>query len=176
MSQTKTISANSLGINVHYENNKHHFMNYDAQLHGQSFKGKSYQDSDPAKVKMSDEFNNAQLHAYKKAYFGISEYSFQEQQLLTTTERLIIEQNRVSLRQKLAIWKTDLLERQVNRVLSTVFYKSTLIADLVNFPSDTAHKRAPDNISFKDLGLTRFNIAEAMVRLGFLPANFFELV
>jgi hypothetical protein len=180
MNSGKTISANSQGIIVyHGENNKHHFVNYkfmnDQQLHGSSFKGRSYQDNDIQQEKLSRNFNQTQTSLYKKSLYGLGEYSEKELRSMSEFEKLLIERKQKALWAEINIWKNQQLEYGVNHLLTTVFHKSSLIKELFGVAPEKGSLNKPNRMSFHELGLDRSTVAKKMISLGYLTQEFFEL-
>lgn len=165
----KTVCAFSKGIMVCMSNKKRSFIPYesaavrDLQLHGRV----KYQ-----KVEHTG-FSLVQQRMYAEAVYGLTAFTEQEIVKLTGKERHQIIMRFKRVQDLLNQWKQEIVDREVNSFLSTLFPKSSIVRQLCSVTgSDPSIK---DRNTFRSLNISQRMIAEKLVAASLLPANFFEL-
>ena len=181
MNSEKTISANSNGIVILYdETNRSYYKPYEAiremQLNGTSHNGIRYQEPDTFKRTLSMEFTNAQYRMYEKALYGLTKYSRSEIDALKPFEVQLIERQQKSLWTELNKWKNEVMYATLNRWFIKHTQKNTpLYKAIVDEHVDKKVINMPNRKTFSELGIDKNRIADKLITLGFLPKNFFEL-
>jgi hypothetical protein len=127
------------------------------------------------KRKMSyelDEFNERQNFLYRRALFGLSVYTQEEQNKMhwDKKKRVIKVHERTQI--LLNLWKQEIANKKVNLYLNAVFGKSAFIQPLLEDYTDSAYKNTLD---FKDLGVKKKHIIQKLIIEGILPKGFYQL-
>jgi len=181
MNSEKTVSANSRGIVILYdENNRSYYKPFEAireqQLNGTSLNGTRYQEPDKFKKALSMEFTNAQYKLYEKALYGLPKYSKSEIAALKPFEVQLIDQKQKSLWTELNKWKNEVMYTALNRwFIKNTTKDSKLYKVMVDEKIDKNIIHMPNRKSFSELGIDKARIANKLITLGFLPKNFFDI-
>jgi hypothetical protein len=165
----KTISANSKGIIISYgDANKHQFVNYQpvskeverTQIYG-SMRKELFQ------------FNTTQKDLYQKIVYGFSAYTKEEILAMSKSKKYKVTVAYTKAHRILNRWKQEIVNEAVDVIFLRMFPKSVLAKQMVS------EKGYDDNlectISFKDLGVSKKDIANKLIEFGLLPENFFNL-
>lgn len=110
---------------------------------------------------------------YKRAMYGLKMYSEEEIKKMHWQKRNRIKKVQSRTQIMLNTWKQRKMVDISNEIFA-LFHKSSLAQELIELYSE------PDssyicNMSFKDLGITKFDVIERMVGEGLLPYNFRKL-
>jgi len=166
----KTVSANPKGIIVSFRDcNKHKYMPYQSKTVDdiQQFGKARYQKLDVSP------FNKIQQQLYSETVYGLTIYSPEEIAQIPAKRKSQIISTHKRVQHFLNKWKQEIIDEQVNDLLTTLFHKSSFVK---KFCSVKAYDRGyKDRHTFKELGLSQDKIARKLVDTGYLPANFYEL-
>ena len=122
-----------------------------------------------------DEFNAYQNFLYKRALFGLTIYSADELSIMHWDKKKRIVKVHTRTQNVLNLWKQEIINSSVNKVLSSLFYHSRFVKEMVEkFGSDTDPNYI-SKVSFKDLGITKKDIVTKLMEEKILPVNFYEL-
>lgn len=110
---------------------------------------------------------------YKRAMYGLKMYSEEEIKKMHWQKRNRIKKVQSRTQIMLNTWKQRKMVDISNEIFA-LFHKSSLAQEVIELYSE------PDptyicNMSFKDLGITKFDVIERMVGEGLLPYNFRKL-
>lgn len=170
INQEKTVSANSKGIVISYGDvNKHMFTRYPVehvrkiQLHGTV----KYQT-------IEKEFTPIQEDLYQKLVHGFSAYTREELSIMSKTKKFKISVSYTKAHRILNRWKQEIVNEAVDSFMSRLFPHSPVVKQFINV------KGYDDNLesvfTFKELGVSKKDIANKLIEFGLLPQNFFNLV
>ena len=171
----KTISANSNGIVISYgDANKHQFMNYqkrnDHVSKIQVFGTAKYQ-----KIDENNCFTDKQKDLYMKLLTGFDAYTQKEINSMTENKRMSITISYTKAHRILKKWKQDIIFSKIDNLLLSLFPNSPIVKQMVNTTGYIDEIDKKDEISFKELGITRKKIADKLIEYNLLPQNFYEL-
>ena len=122
-----------------------------------------------------DQFNAYQNFLYKRAIFGLSVYGEEELSKMHWDKRKRIEKVHTRCQSILNIWKQELANKTVNNALSSLFWHSSLVKDLLDkFATDTDPEYI-SNLQFKDLGISKQDVVNKLIQEKILPYNFHQL-
>jgi hypothetical protein len=165
----KTVTANSKGIIISFRDcNKHKYIPYQSKAVQEIQLGK-------AKYQQLDRpvFNKTQQKLYAETVYGLTVLSAEQIKELSPKRKHEIISVYKRVQHFLNKLKQEVINEQVNALLSALFHKSLFIKQMCEVKSyDRGYK---DRHTFKELGLTQEKIAEKLVNAGLLPSNFFEL-
>lgn len=173
----KTVHVGAGGITVCYaDSNKHHFIpfneNYtmleDIQLYGNSYKGKKYQQGWE-----QDEFTPYQNQLYRDCLFGINHYSTKDLKKIPLYEKQQIQERHENAQKVLNKWKQQLTIDKVDNFLLGLFPKSALVKQMVQKTNGYTDTRTVNKETFRDLGISKRQVAEKLVEANVLPLTFF---
>jgi hypothetical protein len=122
-----------------------------------------------------DIFNEKQNFFYKRALYGLKSYAPEEWEKIPGVKKKRIIKVNKRAQEILNIWKQELVNEKYNSLLKSVFFHSKLINDFI---SEFGKETDPEyicTVSFKELNLTKKDIAQKLVSEKVLPVNFFEL-
>lgn len=168
----KSIQATRRGIIITYaDDKKSTVIPYDSteniQLYGKKFKGKSYQEID------SDAFNPKQQLLYRMALYGLAVYTPEEVAGLINQEKFQIIKMQKRAQHVINVWKHDLTNEYIKKYFGKWFWNSDLAKEFTD--EKYTDYSVVNNLSFKDLGITKRMIAEKLMEKNILPLNFFTL-
>jgi hypothetical protein len=112
----------------------------------------------------------AQHRMYKHVMVGLDMYTPQELYAMNSAKKSKIFKKHKQAQTMLNLWKQELTNAFTTRLLSSLFPKSTLIAEL-NADNSTSTKYT-NTLAFKDLGISKTDIINKLIQEKFLPANF----
>ncbi|NBP16059.1 hypothetical protein EBU95_16985 [bacterium] len=122
-----------------------------------------------------DEFNAYQNFLYKRALFGLSVYSTDELSIMHWDKKKRILKVHTRTQNVLNLWKQEMINSTVNKLLSNLFYHSAFVKEMIEkFGSDTDPEYI-SRVSFKDLGVSKKAIVTKLIEEKILPVNFYEL-
>lgn len=174
MKSEKTASCNSRGIVISYgDRNKHQFVNYDFKNnHVQKIQisGKTnYQFKKPIK-----DFTPLQEELYSKVVYGFNAFTSKELSTMSSSKRFHVKLMYNKAHKLLNRWKQEIINEKINNFFLKLFPKSPVVKQLtsVNGYDDSLDVSC---ITFKDLGVSKSQIAEKLIEHNILPNNFFQL-
>jgi hypothetical protein len=176
--ENKTVSVCASGVTVYYtDTKKHQFFRFpfdessmldEVQLYGNNFHGQTFQDYE------EDQFTSFQTQMYRDALFGINHYSFEGFKKLSLPQKMEIQKRHTSAQKVLNKWKQQLSIQQADKFLLNLFPHSQFVRDLVQKTEGYTDTRTVNRIPFRDLGISKKQIADKLVSTGVLPMNFFQ--
>lgn len=171
----KTISANSNGIVISYgDANKHQFMRYETPSHIKKIQLEGtvkYQ-----KIEQPFRLNLKQKDLYNKLIYGFKAYTTQEVVSMSKAKKLSVTINYTKAQRILKHWKQDLSFSLVDKLLTTIFPKSSVAKAIVNTKGYLNDISKEDSISLEDFGINKQQIIGKFIEAGLLPKNFYELI
>lgn len=111
-----------------------------------------------------------QYRMFKHVMVGLDMYTPQELYAMNSSKKAKIFKKHKQAQVMLNLWKQELTNAFTTRLLSSLFPKSTLIAEL-NADNSTSTKYT-NTLAFKDLGISKTDIINKLIQENFLPANF----
>jgi hypothetical protein len=176
--QHKVISCGPQKITIyHLDSNKHRFESYDQplkshldklQLFGSAYKGKVYQEYE-------QEFTSVQMRQYHDAMFGLKSYSSQQLRSMSQKEKAEIMQMHTAANKVLGKWKQQLASRMVDDMLTKLIPKAKSAKEMIALTKGRTDNTMRVNMTFRDLKVTKAQIAQKLVDKNILPQDFFEL-
>jgi hypothetical protein len=122
-----------------------------------------------------DPFNAYQNFLYKRAMFGLSVYGEEELSKMHWDKKKRIQKVHTRCQEMLNVWKQELANNRVNKMLSSLFWHSSLVKDMLDkFALDTDPNYI-SNLEFKDLGISKQEIVAKLIQEKILPYNFYQL-
>lgn len=176
--EDKTISANSNGIIISYQDaNKHQYVNYDhirkIQLEGTT----RYQTiEEPI-------FSTKQKELFNRVMYGFKIYTREETSVMPVRMKTNITIAYTKAQRILRRWKQDIIFDKVDDLLTSIFPHSKMLKQFVkvkgidedgtcNYPSENPN----EEITFNDLGIGQKAIADKLIEHNLLPKNFYQLI
>jgi hypothetical protein len=170
----KTISANASGIIISYsEPYKKKFVKYEneyvknIQVNGTA----KYQ-----KIIIEKVFNDKQKELFLKTVLGFNAYSKEEISQMSENKKQSIAIQYTKTKRILNKWKQEILFKGVDDLLLFLFPKSPIVKDMANTTGYLKEYDKKDEITFKELGISKDQIVSKLMNYGILPKNFYELV
>ena len=167
----KTVSANSRGIIVSYTDaNKHMFMNYETPKHIR----KIQLEDKPRYQKIENVFfNKTQKDVYLKTVYGFEAFTKEEIAKMSKRQKFNITVIYTKANRILNRWKQEIVNEGLDSLLKHIFPNSPLVSKITSIKG--YDDRVICDISFKDLGISRKQIADKLIEFGILPQNFYQL-
>lgn len=163
MNSHKTISANSKGIIISFENTKkHQWISYENKIVSKR----------QEQIYEMPIFNANQQKIYSQAVYGLSSFTQEELKIVPETVKSLILNKWSKAQDVLNLWKLEIVNHRVDSVLSSLFPNSKLVSKIKSAKPTNQEK---DFNSFKDLRISKKMIAEKLIFEGILPKNFFSL-
>lgn len=139
------------------------------QLYGNKLNGQSYQ------TRKSILFNQLQNKLYRRLIFGLEALNKTELQTMKKTEILKVQEDHERTKKVLNQWKNEITSSYVDKMFSEIFWHSDLAKEMVRYGQDPDAVNDENTLSFKELGVTKKQIAVKLIQNGLLPVNFFYL-
>ena len=111
-----------------------------------------------------------QYRMFKKVMVGLDMYTPQELYAMNSSKKAKIFKKHKQAQAMLNLWKQELTNAISSKLLSALFPKSQLIAEL-NSDNSTSSKYT-NTLSFKDLGIRKTDIINKLIQENLLPVNF----
>ncbi len=107
--------------------------------------------------------------------FGLSVYGEEELSKMHWDKKKRIQKVHTRCQEMLNVWKQELANNRVNKMLSSLFWHSSLVKDMLDkFALDTDPNYI-SNLEFKDLGISKQEIVAKLIQEKILPYNFYQL-
>lgn len=173
----KTISANANGIIISYQDaNKHQYIGYDSHVKQIQESGTvRYQTIEESTPSSSFQFSPKQKELFARVMYGFKAYTREETVKMNSRVKTNIMIAYTKAQRLLQKWKQDIIFKEVDSFLSTIFPHSPLVKQMVETQGHVENVDKRDEISFKDLGITQVTIANKLMEHNLLPQNFFQL-
>jgi hypothetical protein len=163
MNSHKTISANSKGIVISFENTKkHQWISYENKIVSKR----------QEQIYEMPIFNANQQKIYSQTIYGLSSFTKEELNNVPETVKTNILNTWSKAQDVLNLWKSEIVSNRIDNILSIFFPNSKMVAKIKSAKPTNQEK---DFNSFKDLRLSKKMIAEKLIFEGILPKNFFSL-
>lgn len=111
-----------------------------------------------------------QYRMFKHVMVGLDLYTSQELYAMNSSKKSKIFKRYKQAQSMLNLWKQELTNAITSKLLSNLFPKSQLIAEL-NSDCSTSTKYT-NTLAFKDLGITKTDLINKLIQENFLPKNF----
>ena len=171
----KTISANSNGIVISYgDANKHQFMRYETPSHIKKIQLEGtvkYQ-----QIEKPFRLNPKQKDLYNKLVYGFKAYTTEEIAGMSKSKKLSVTINYTKAQRILNHWKQDLSFSLVDKLLTTIFPKSSVAKAMINAKGYLNDVSKEHDISLEEFGIKKQQIIGKFLEAGLLPKNFYELI
>lgn len=170
--QEKAVSANSNGIVISFRDvNKHQFIKYEIPY------VKEVQLNGTVKYQKIEEvpFTPKQKELYLKVIYGFNGYTEKEMSWLPERVKAKISNRFVIAQRILNKWKQEILFEGLDGLLLSLFPHSKVIKQIISTKGICLGISSEDEISFKELGITKIQIAEKLIKHNLLPQDFFQL-
>lgn len=138
------------------------------QLYGSNFKGKAYSRYE------RDPYNKYQNFLYKRAMFGLKMYTPEEIKDMHWQKKKRIKKVHKRTQNILNIWKQQIVIAKTNTLFQFMFPKSILAQKLIELGSET-DSEYKNNLSFKELKISKEDIVFKLQGEGILPHDFLKL-
>lgn len=165
----KTISANSQGIIIYFQDvKKHKFLPYENKAVKDIQSGKTQYQTLEATV-----FNPIQQKLYAETVYGLASFRKQELEAMSQSskDRIMVQFSKAQM--VLNQWKQEIVYETVDKFLAALFPHSPVVKDMTSVRGTT--REIKETHSFKELGLDQVTIAKKLIKAHILPENFFEL-
>lgn len=120
-------------------------------------------------------FNDHQNFLYKRAINGMKFYTRQEAYSMPAKKRMNIEKTQRKAQRVLNVYKQEICNEITNSLFLHLFPKSQFALDLVQKFGKDIDPEFVNTLEFKDLGVTKRQIANKLISERVLPRNFYEL-
>lgn len=114
-----------------------------------------------------------QNELYKRCLIGLEFYSPQELYFMNSAKKAKISKRHRSVQDHLNLWKQELTNGAVNKLLKSLFPKSECVVSIIN--NNDTDKSFKNTLTFKDLGISKAEIIDRLIEYKFLPNNFASL-
>lgn len=169
MNQNKIATAEAKGVCIYYtDTKKHHFVYYDAQKQVKK-EIKKKKDFDETLV-----LNATQTQHYRVAVYGIQAFTELEVKNLSFKQKTEIEAKCKKAQMVINRLKQRTCSRNISNLLEKLFSHSKLIKDFVK-DNDYYSDSLINPMSFKELGIRKKDIIDALICENCLPEHFYEL-
>lgn len=122
-----------------------------------------------------DFLSSYQNFLYRRAIYGITIYSLAAVQVMNKDKKSKIIADHAKAQYILNLWKQEIVNRFTNRIFERYFPKTEAYQLFcVTHRSDTDPEEA-NNLSFKDLRITKKQIIDKLIESGVLPKYFYSL-
>lgn len=169
----KAVQATKRGIIISYADEKKSTMvPYDRtlltqqQLYGSKHNNKSYQE-------IQEPFNKAQRFLYRRALYGLAVYKPYQVQQMEQTEKFDIIKMHRRAQHVINVLKIDIINLWTKSFLSKLFWNSDMAKEFTDEKYDDYNEVC--NMSFKDLGITEYMIADKLIANKILPDYFYQI-
>lgn len=122
-----------------------------------------------------DKFNQYQNFLYKRALYGMSVYSEEEQSKMHWDKKKRIMKVHERAQYVLNEWKQKITHRVTSGILGELFHHSTFIKEYSEKFADVVDPKYISPLDFKSLGISKDEIVEKLIQEKILPANFYQL-
>ena len=143
------------------------------QMYGTSHDNVQYQQT--KQIYESDFLNPYQERLYKECLHGLGTYSAKELKAMPFQKKQAIISKKLECQKILNRWKQQKVANSMDNFLQKLFWHSPIINTLVSKTKDYANDSLLCYQSFRDLGISKLDIAKKLVMEGLLPKNFFTL-
>jgi hypothetical protein len=122
-----------------------------------------------------DPFNSYQNFLYKRALFGLSVYGEEELGKMHWDKKKRIQKVHKRAQELLNTWKQELVNDWTSTLLSKLFWHSKLVKDYQEKFAGNTDPSYISTVEFKDLGVTKTQIVDKLIKEKILPSNFYQL-
>ena len=167
--KSKTVSTTSTGIVVSFTDvNKHKFIPYEnTQVKNLQINGtKKYQS-------LEKRFTKKQQAAYARLVYGLDAFSEKEIAGMSLKTKMKIATNHNKVQKFLNKLKQEVVNSTANNFLNALFPKSEFVKSITK--TNDYDEKFHCTLTFKELGITKFKIAEHLVKINLLPIDFFAV-
>lgn len=175
-SESKTIRCKADCIEIFYDNLDHRVrVLYEEngletiQLYGNKLNGQSYQ------TRKSMLFNQLQNKMYRRLIFGLESLNKAELKVISKADLRKLQQDHIRTQKVLNQWKNQIVSSYLDKMFTEIFWNSSIAKEMVEFSKDPESIHEENNMSFKELGISKKQIAGKLIEHGLLPVNFFHL-
>jgi hypothetical protein len=172
----KTIRCTERGIQIFYEQSKRSVSVVyeekglsDIQLNGNKLNGISYQSIGSAV------FNTQQNKLYKRLIYGVEAMSKSELVELSTAEIRQINRDHRRAAKILNAWKNQIVASYIDKLFGELFWHSTIAESMIKFSKEDDYEDLENTLTFKELGLSKKQVATKLIENGLLPVDFFQM-
>lgn len=167
----KTISAGEHGINICFTDNyKHSFKKYQRtiDLSKIQIEGNAQYQKFEKSV-----FNPVQEKLYSQVVYGFAAYEEKAVERMSSKTKEFIKFRYAKAQQLINKWKQELSNKYVDGFLLSMFPKSKLVKDITSV--EGFDKQYLCTFTFKEVGLTKIDIAKGLIENYLLPQHFFKI-
>lgn len=172
----KTIRCTKRGIQIFYEQSEQGVSVFyeekglsDIQLNGNKLNGISYQSVG------SSVFSSQQNKLYKRLIYGIEAMTKSELIDLSTVEIRQINRDHRRAMKVLNAWKNQVVSSYIDTLFGELFWHSTIADAMIKFSQEDDYEDLENTLSFKELGLSKKQVASKLIENGLLPVDFFQM-
>lgn len=172
----KTIRCTERGIQIFYEHSKRSVSVVyeekglsDIQLNGNKLNGISYQSIG------SSVFTTQQNKLYKRLIYGVEAMTKSELVELSTVEIRQINRDHRRAVKILNAWKNQIVASYIDKLFGEMFWHSTIAESMVKFSKEDDYEDLENTLTFKELGLSKKQVAGKLIENGLLPVDFFQI-
>jgi hypothetical protein len=119
------------------------------------------------------DLNKEQQKTYKEVVYGLSSFHPEDVQSMSQRKRKSVLAKFYQAQRIITIYKNRKTNEIVRQMMEQWFPKSKLAKEFASKKYDTLD--LPNHVSFKDLKMEKYDIAEILVKESVLPENFFSL-
>ena len=111
-----------------------------------------------------------QYRMFKHVMVGLDMYTPQELYAMNSSKKAKIFKKHKQAQTMLNLWKQELTNAVTTKLLSGLFPKSALIAELT--ADNSTSTKYTNTLAFKDLGINKTELISKLIQENFLPTNF----
>lgn len=117
-------------------------------------------------------FSKTQNEMYKKVLCGLNGIDEGTLKSMTQEDKRAIKKRHSKAQYVLNVWKQELSAEIVNNLVKTLFPKSRFFADSFGTYTDPSYF---NTLQFKDLGISKVQIVNKLIKEGLLPEYFYQI-
>jgi len=122
-----------------------------------------------------DKYNSYQNLLYKRALFGLSAYSKDELERMSSVKKKRIHFVYLRAQNILNSWKQDIENYLIASLLQKTFFHSKFVKDYVDKFALEKDSNYFSRTDFKSLGISKEDIIKKLIFEKILPSNFYQL-
>lgn len=138
------------------------------QLYGNRLNDKSYQEFEVT------EFNSIQQKLYREVIYGVENFKPSERKKMTEIELGLVAERHEKAQRVINQFKNEVVATLCDRIFKK-FWNSDIAKEMLDFSETPDTKDLPNDMSFKELGIKKHQVAVRLIEHGILPVNFFQL-
>jgi hypothetical protein len=123
----------------------------------------------------SSAFTIQQNKLYKRLIYGVEAMTKSELIELSTVEIRQVNRDHRKAVKILNAWKNQIVASYIDELFGKVFWHSTIAESMIKFSKEDDYEDLENTLTFKELGLSKAQVAGKLIENGLLPVDFFQM-